>query len=113
MDHELDLEQEFAGPKDKGAEAGQKKKEGRIAKDLVNPNASGQFEKKGVELGAMGDTLHTSAPVKNDIGSGLVEYETGYNMHTAPLRSTLRSMGRLKDMQSAGAPMDPAELKSD
>jgi hypothetical protein len=113
MDHELDLDHEFEGPKDKSAEAGQKKKEARIAKDLVNPAATGGFEKRGMELGAMGETLHTSAAVKNDIGSGLVEYEVGYNMHTAPLRSTLRSMGRLKDMQSAGAPMDPTALKAD
>jgi hypothetical protein len=113
MSHELDLEQEFEGPHDKSAEAGQKKKEARIAKDLVNPNATGGFEKRAIEMGALGETLHTSAAVKNDIGSGLVEYETGYNMHTAPLKSTLRSMGRLKDMQSAGAHMDPAALSAD
>jgi len=106
MTHELDLEQEDSDKLDK---AGQKAK----GKKLVNADAHGAFEERGAHLGATGARLDISAPVKTWWGSSLVQHEASYNMYTAPLAATLRAMGRLKDLQAAGAPLEPAMLDKD
>jgi hypothetical protein len=71
----------------------------------------GLFEEAAVHLGtSIAAPLNLGAGVLRDGGGRLAEYQAGYNMYAAPLRSTVRAMGRVKDMSLTGAPRTPAEL---
>ncbi|MEO8842279.1 MAG: hypothetical protein ABI704_11955 [Kofleriaceae bacterium] len=77
---------------------------------ILQPNAAGFFETEAGAAGGLGAPLSIGAPLKKDGGPILQKYEEGYNAYAQPLRSTLRAMGRLKDVSLTGAPLTPAEL---
>jgi hypothetical protein len=79
---------------------------------IVNPTSSGYFEIEGGADGGLGAPLHLGAELKKDGGTKISEYEAAYNTYAAPLRSTLRAMGRVKDVSLTGAPMTREELLS-
>lgn len=74
---------------------------------LDRGNATGYFESEAVGLGA---PLHIGSGLRRDVGPSLDRYVDGYSVYAVPLRSTLRSMGRLKDVSQTGAPLTPEEL---
>ena len=76
---------------------------------ILQPNASGFFEGEAGGTGGLGAPLSIGSPLKKEAPI-LKRYEEGYNAYAQPLRSTLRSMGRLKDVSLTGAPLTPAEL---
>jgi len=76
---------------------------------ILQPNASGFFEGEAGGIGGLGAPLSIGTPLKRE-APVLQRYEEGYNAYAQPLRSTLRSMGRLKDVSLTGAPLTPAEL---
>jgi hypothetical protein len=79
-------------------------------KRILNPSAAGYFEIEGGNAGGLGAPLHIGAEIKKDGGPAIGQYEAAYNSYSIPLRSTLRSMGRLRDVSLTGAPMTPAEM---
>jgi hypothetical protein len=76
---------------------------------ILQPNASGFFEGEAGGTGGLGAPLSIGAALKHEAPL-LQRYEEGYNAYAQPLRSTLRSMGRLKDVSLTGAPLTPDEL---
>lgn len=78
---------------------------------LFNADAAGYFESEAGGLGGLGAPLHIGRELKKDGGRIIDHYEDGYNTYAQPLRSTLRAMGRVKDVSLTGAPMTPEELK--
>ena len=76
---------------------------------ILQPNASGFFEGEAGGTGGLGAPLSIGAALKHE-APVLQRYEEGYNAYAQPLRSTLRSMGRLKDVSLTGAPLTPEEL---
>ncbi len=78
-------------------------------KQIAKPGATGDFEARAV--GAMG---HLAAPLhlptKLQREPALAHYQTAYNTYTSPLRSTLRAMGRVRDVAMTGAPLTPAQM---
>lgn len=80
-------------------------------KRILKPSAAGYFEVEGGNAGGLGAPLHLGPEIKKDGGASIGQYEAAYNSYAIPLRSTLRSMGRLKDVSMTGAPLTPAELK--
>lgn len=78
---------------------------------ILAPNSTGYFEAEAGSVGGLGAPLHLGHNLKKDGGPAIAEYEAGYNMYSVPLRSTLRALGRVKDVSMTGAPMTPAELK--
>jgi hypothetical protein len=79
---------------------------------LARPSASGHFELEAGNFGGLGAPLQLGSEIKKDGGPVIGEYEAGYNAYATPLRSTLKAMGRVKDVSLTGAPMSPAELMS-
>jgi len=77
---------------------------------IANPDSSGYFELQGGSHGQLGMPLQLGDHIKTDGGAKISQYETGYNTYAAPLRSTLRAMGRVKDISLTGAPLTPEEL---
>lgn len=77
---------------------------------IMPASANGYFEIEGGAREGLGAPLHLGTPIKHDAGPVLEQYESAYNAYAQPLRSTLRSMGRVKDVALTGAPMTPAEL---
>jgi len=80
---------------------------------LSAPDKEGLFETEAVSLGTSvaGPLLMDSWTLK-DGGGRLAEYQIGYNAYAAPLRSTVRAMGRVKDLSLTGAPKTPDELRA-
>lgn len=78
---------------------------------IIKPSSSGYFEAEGGNAGGLGAPLHLGSEIKKDGGTIIGQYETAYNSYAMPLRSTLRAMGRLKDVSMTGAPLTPAELQ--
>jgi hypothetical protein len=77
---------------------------------IVQPDSSGYFELEGGAKEGLGAPIHLGPELKKDGGPVIGEYEAAYNTYAVPLRSTLRAMGRVKDVSLTGAPLTPAEL---
>lgn len=78
---------------------------------ILSPGSAGYFEVEGGNVGGLGAPLHLGPEIKKDGGPSIGQYQAAYNSYSIPLRSTLRAMGRLKDVSMTGAPLTPAELK--
>src|SRR5262245_13287251 len=81
-----------------------------VAKSLEGPTAVGTYETRGKEAAAGLQPLHIGNGPKTHAahdGTPIVNYENDYNQYLFPLRATLRAMGRLTDLNGAGAPMVP------
>lgn len=80
---------------------------------LHDADTTGYFEGEAIGLGAFNArSLHLSRGTLKDGGTELIEYQAAYNMYMSPLRSTVRAMGRVKDLTEAGAPVSPKQLDS-
>lgn len=79
---------------------------------LVDAEQNGYFEAEAGQKGGLGAQLHLGEGIKKDGGSPVKQYEAGYNAYSIPLRSALRSMGRVKDVSLTGAPMTVNEFRS-
>jgi hypothetical protein len=80
---------------------------------LIKPDAVGLFEGGAADFSRYADgPLKLGGKVMADGGARLAEYQAGYNAYTQPLRSSVRAMGRVKDISNTGAPMTPAELQA-
>ncbi|HEX4455642.1 MAG TPA: hypothetical protein VH143_32500 [Kofleriaceae bacterium] len=80
---------------------------------LIKPDAVGFFQEGAADFSRYADApLKLGSKVMADGGGRLAEYEAGYNIYAQPLRSSVRAMGRVKDVSNAGAPMTPAELQA-
>lgn len=80
---------------------------------LSSPEDSGLFEEEAVTLGTgVAGPLMMESWTLQDGGGRLAEYQAGYNAYAAPLRSTVRAMGRVKDTSLAGAPLTPEALRA-
>lgn len=80
---------------------------------LSRPQAEGLFEEQAVSLGtSIAGPLLMDSWTLQDGGGRLAEYQAGYNAYAAPLRSTVRGMGRVKDLSLTGAPKTPDELRA-
>ena len=93
----------------KGAKSQQKEQTARLA----SSDAAGYFEKAGPHIASVSD-LHVDKDVQKyaqSHGGNLLAFELGFNQYAQPLRSTLRSMGRVKDLSVAGASLTPGELQ--
>jgi hypothetical protein len=79
--------------------------------NIFNANYVGGYETAGA-LQAV-STLHVGPKARNAGGKTLVRLELDYNDYVPLLHSTLRAMGRLKDLANAGAKLDPAAVAAD
>lgn len=93
-------------PYDSGGKHLQKQQQGRI----LDANANGYFEIEGGAIDGLGAPLHLDPHLSKAVPRAK-DYELGYNAYARPLRSSLRSLGRVKDVALTGAPMTPAALK--
>jgi hypothetical protein len=107
---------------DSGMTAAQKKKSQASARrdqmypgnrkvTIVNPNYVGSYEHAGADHPVPTIQVGSEARVRG--GGRLGKLQTEYDTYTPSLRATLKAMGRLKDLDNAGAKIDPAALKSD
>jgi hypothetical protein len=78
---------------------------------ITNANYVGGYEHQGAEIEV--PTIHVGPKARAAGGLTLMQLETDYNAYTPSLRATLRAMGRLKDLDTAGAKTDPAALLHD
>lgn len=83
----------------------------KASERIIQPQASGYFENEGGAHDGMGAPLHLGDELRRHGSPFVGQYEGAYNAYAIPLRSTLRAMGRLKDVSLTGAPMTPEELK--
>jgi hypothetical protein len=76
---------------------------------IRRPGDVGDFETRAVDaMGTLAAPL--SLPTKLVREPQLAHYQTAYNTYTSPLRSTLRAMGRARDVSLTGAPLTPAQM---
>lgn len=78
---------------------------------IVQPNSSGYFETEAGNLHGLGAPLHLNEGLRHDGSPFVGQYEGAYNAYAMPLRSTLRALGRIKDVSLTGGPTTPEELK--
>jgi hypothetical protein len=78
---------------------------------ITNKNYVGGYEQAGAETEVPRIFLSQAARAAG--GETIMELETDYNAYTPLLRVTLKAMGRLKDLEAAGAKTDPAQLMAD
>ncbi len=87
-----------------------KKGQNIAAKRIAGPAQVGAYEQRGREAAEVLSPLSIANGPKTHAaqdGSPIVNYENDYNRYLFPLKATLRAMGRLSDLNSAGAPMTP------
>ncbi len=78
---------------------------------ITNKNYVGGYENAGADHPV--PTIHVGTEGRAAGGETLLQLQSDYNAYTPLLRATLKSMGRLKDLDAAGAKLDPAALKAD
>jgi Domain of unknown function (DUF4157) len=78
---------------------------------IFNANYVGSYEREGMMHEV--PTIHIGPKGRAAGGETLVQLEIDYNDYVPLLRSTLRAMGRLKDLDNAGAKLDPGTLAAD
>ncbi len=104
----------YGGKTLKQIERAETKRKAANAKALIGPGAVGSNEMAAVEAA---ETVTQPLALNGDFTAQsptyVARFEAGYNAYTSPMRHTLYSMGRVKDLQDAGAPLTPAELKAD
>jgi len=78
---------------------------------MLKPDGAGYFEVEGGRAGGLGAPLHLGAEIVADGGANVTDYQVAYNEYAQPLRSTYRTMGRIKDLSMTGAFLTPADLE--
>jgi hypothetical protein len=72
----------------------------------------GEFEQGAIQAGSrLTQPLDLSDKFLTAAGPHMGSYQASYNLYTAPLRTSVRALGRVKDVQMTGAPLVPAELE--
>jgi hypothetical protein len=78
---------------------------------IFNANYVGGNERSGALHEV--PTIHIGPTARAAGGETLMQLQLDYNDYVPLLHSTLRAMGRLKDLDNAGAKLDPEALRSD
>jgi hypothetical protein len=96
--------EDFA-PEVREPEAAEKKR----ATKQVTGGGVGDFEAMSVhEISQLAQPLNLPNHLLREHELG--PYQTAYNTYTSPLRSTMRAMGRMKDLSLTGAPFKPSQM---
>jgi hypothetical protein len=84
---------------------------GRKGVTIFNANFLGGNEMAGVLHEV--PTIHIGPAARAEGGETLIQLQLDYNDYVPLLHATLRAMGRLKDLDNAGAKLDPAAVMAD